>query len=249
MTTCEEIEPQLTRWVDDDLTAAERERVDAHLAQCQGCRTHAEAERAARGLLQARREALRASAIPPALVRGLGDLAGAARGRAGHRRWGRLPLAIAATLALVFSGLTLHLATARSTTLLAAQLAADHVKCHMVEQNRSVLDPAAVRDRLASRYGFAARVPASRQDEQLRLIGARRCLTGEGTNAHLLYSYEGRPVSLYLVPASRHAAADVGVLGQRAIVWSRHNGTYVLVAGAGTPNLERVARYMEAVTE
>ena len=142
---------------------------------------------------------------------------------------------MAATLVLAFSGLTLHVATGRSTTLLAAQLAADHVKCHLTQpRSRDASAPTEVQHRLAERYGFHARCRQARPNERLRLVGARRCLTGEGTNAHILYRLDGRPVSLYLVPNETRAAASLHVLGRNAVVWSRDNGTYVLVADSGT---------------
>jgi len=244
--TCEELEPLLAQWADDELPAGERETVDTHLRQCPPCRAQAGAGRDVRGLLQARREALRHGA-PPDLHTRLANLARSSR--TGSRGWGRTWLVAAATLALVFSGSALHLATPRSETVLAAQLAVDHVKCHLIQRDYNPLDPATVSDRLAARYGFAVSVPAGNAREHLRLIGARRCLTGEGRNAHVLYQAAGRPVSLYLLPAGQHPSGAIDVLGQHAIVWSRHNGTYVLVAGEGTPDLERIAAYMQAATE
>jgi anti-sigma factor RsiW len=244
--TCQELEPLLAPWVDDELPAREREIVDAHLRECAACRRQAGAGRGIRVLLQARREALRHTA-PQDLHARLADLARGSRAK--PRGWGRTWLVAAATLALVFSGSALHLATPRSETVLAAQLAIDHVKCHLVQRDRDPLEPEAVRERLASRYGFAVSVPAADAREHLRLIGARRCMTGEGSNAHLLYEAAGRPVSLYLLPAGQHPSATVDVLGQRAVVWTRHNGTYVLVAGEGTPGLDRIAAYMQAATE
>ena len=161
----------------------------------------------------------------------------------------RLPMAIAATLVLAVSGLTLHVATGRSTTLLAAQLAADHVKCHLTQPDGAGVNATDVQHRLAELYGFHARVPESSPDERIRLIGARRCLTGEGTNAHILYRLDHRPVSLYVVPNEARTDATVDVLGRRAVLWSRDNDTYVLVGDTDTPDLGRLARYMRDSTE
>ena len=83
---------------------------------------------------------------------------------------------------------------------------------------------------------------------RLRLVGARRCLTAEGTNAHILYRVDGRPLSLYLVPDDSRAAATLDVLGRDAVVWSGDNGTYVLVGEHGRGDAERVASYMQRVT-
>ena len=39
LTRCEDIAPLLVFYTCDELTAAEREQIDAHLAKCDGCRT------------------------------------------------------------------------------------------------------------------------------------------------------------------------------------------------------------------
>jgi hypothetical protein len=159
-----------------------------------------------------------------------------------------VPLAVAATLVLAASGVTLHLATGRSTTVLAAQLAADHIKCHLFEHDRGTKDAARVQDQLATLYGFHTAVPASHPALGLRLIGVRRCLTGKGTNAHILYRVDGRPVSLYFVTHRAREGHDLDVLGQRTHVWTRHNGTYVLVADPAVEGLPQIAAFMEEGT-
>ena len=245
--SCEQVRSLLAPWVDGEIGAAERAGMDAHLGVCAPCATRAAGERAARDVLQRTRPALLADKAPDALrarVR-----AHASRRPPALRSWRRLPIAIAATLVLAFSGLTLHVATGRSTTLLAAQLAADHVKCHLTEPDRGRVNATDVQHRLAELYGFHARVPESSPDERLTLIGARRCLTGEGTNAHILYRLDDRPVSLYVVPNEARTDATVDVLGRQAVLWSRDNDTYVLVADKGTTDLGRIARYMRHATE
>ena len=246
--SCEQVRSLLAPWVDGDIGAADRAGMDAHLGVCPPCANRAAGERAARDVLQRTRTSLLADKAPEALCARVRAHARAARPPA-LRTWRRLPLAIAATLVLAFSGLTLHVATGRSTTLLAAQLAADHVKCHFTEPDRGAVNATEVQHRLAELYGFHARVPESSPDERLRLIGARRCLTGEGTNAHILYRLDDRPVSLYVVPNDARTDATVDVLGRQAVLWSRDNDTYVLVADKGTANLGHVARYMRRATE
>jgi hypothetical protein len=149
----------------------------------------------------------------------------------------------------VLAGSGLHVATERSTTVLAAQLAADHAKCHWLDRNRGDSDPAAVGGLLAARYGFSLRVPPGSAEKGLRLIGGRRCLTGEGTNAHILYRYHGSPVSLYLLPQSHRMPSAVDVLGRHAYMWSRRGGTYVLVADREVTGLPKLVAYMRRATE
>jgi anti-sigma factor RsiW len=247
--SCERVRSLLAPWVDGDIGAADRGGMDAHLGVCSPCARRAAGERAARDVLQRTRPALLADKAPDALRARVRAAAHGSQRRWAAPAWRRLPVAIAATLVIAFSGLTLHVATGRSTTLLAAQLAADHVKCHFTEQDRAGVQATEVQHRLAELYGFQARVPESSPDERLRLIGARRCLTGRGTNAHILYRADNRPVSLYVVPNEARTEAAVDVLGRHAILWSRDNDTYVLVGNKGTADLERIARYMRRATE
>jgi anti-sigma factor RsiW len=247
--SCEQAKALLAPWVDGEIGAADRAGMETHLGACRPCASRASGERTAREVLQRTRPALLGDKAPDALRARVRAEAHASRRPPAVRAWGRLPLAIAATLVLAFSGLTIHLATGRSTTLLAAQLAADHVKCHITEADRRGVNATDVQHRLAEQYGFHARVPESSPDERLRLIGARRCLTSKGTNAHILYRLDDRPVSLYVVPNEARTDATVEVLGRHAVLWARDNDTYVLVADKGTADLGRLARYMRHATE
>jgi anti-sigma factor RsiW len=240
MNECDEIEPLLTPWVDGEASDTDRARVAAHLARCSACATRAHAVQTARVVLQSRRAAL--VATPPRDWSAQIAAARGTRSRAGVR-WAA---AAAVMSAILLSGM--RVATGRSDTVLAAQLALDHKKCHWLEGDSATLDALAVRDRLAARYGLRTAVPPGSADQRLRLVGARRCLTGEGTDAHLLYRYEGRPVSLFLVPQETRPPRTVDVMGAQAWVWSRHNGTYVLVADASIPDLPQLVAYMQRAT-
>lgn len=241
---CARMDRLLAPWVDGESSPADSAAVEAHLARCPPCQARAAAERQTRALLRSRRAALVAGEVPESLTARLA----AARRRRPRRRWTTLPAAAAAGLALVVGGWGLHELTLRSTTVLAAQLAADHVKCHLLARDGAAADPAGVRQGLADRYGFDVRVPPGSADGRLRLLGARRCLTGEGTNAHVLYRFDDQPVSLYLVPERARAPAALEVAGQQAVVWPGHNGTYVLLASAGL-DVTDLARSLQRVAE
>lgn len=247
MRECREIRARTTEWVDHELTEADCADVEAHLSRCPPCRAHAETERSASELVRARRSELMRAAQPAETLRGR-CAAAAAAGRGRRRRRQRARIAVAATVVLVAGGWTLRVLTERSTTVLAAQLAADHIKCHAVEGNTAAIDADVVQQRLLTRYGFQTIVPPGSADGRLRLIGSRRCLTGEGTNAHILYRFNDRPVSLYLVPNDSRQAATVSVLGRQAYVWSRDNGTYVLVADRPTADLAKLAAHLQRAT-
>jgi anti-sigma factor RsiW len=248
MDDCTRLAPLVTAWVDGSIDPETAPEVGAHVAACPACSAEASRERGVRRLLENRREVLTRVRAPEALVARLQVMRPDSATAVTRRTWLRAPVAVAATLVLAASGVTLHVATGRSTTVLAAQLAADHAKCHLTGRFEQRVDPATARDRLAARYGLHADVPPGTADGRLRLVGAKRCLTGDGTNAHILYRYDGRPVSLYLLPKEARPEQSVEVFGDRAYVWSRHNGTYVLVADARVAGLLEVVSYMQQAT-
>jgi hypothetical protein len=142
----------------------------------------------------------------------------------------------------------LPVVTARSTVVLAAQMALDHLKCFRIEGDGdgpaiSKADAEAAIERV---HGWSLEVPASAEAEGIALLAVRRCLYGDGFAAHVLYRVHGEPVSLFIMPGLARPAAELGVLGHRATVWTQGDRTYMLVAGAGTKvGLARVASYVQ----
>jgi anti-sigma factor RsiW len=254
MTHCRDIDTLITRYVDEDLTAAEQEVVDAHVRQCAGCDRRLLAEGEARRAVQRHASALREVAVPQTLRARLAEAAADAersRAMAGRARTVRSQLvraAIAASLVLGVGLWATAFITSQSTTVLAAQLAADHVKCFLTNHDHGVLDPAPVADFLRERYDFRATVPASRESLGLRLVGARRCITGEGTNAHILYTWQGESVSLYMLPGGAHERQTHQVFGHATEMWAGQNGTYVLVAPDAGSRLTPLVDYMRQAT-
>ena len=244
MDQCKDMASLLTAWVDGSIDPAGAARVASHVDTCRACAARATTERAARRLLHDRRDALTAERAPEALVARLQSMRPAST--SARRASLRLPVAVAATLVLALSGVTLHVATGRSTTVLAAQLAADHAKCHLTEHVEHGLDAGAARDRLAIRYGFHAVVPPGTSDGRLELVGARRCLTGDGTIAHILYRFAGQPVSLFMLPKSSHSEEIVRVLGHEAAIWSVGDRTFVLIARVTRDEVEHMAAFIQS---
>jgi anti-sigma factor RsiW len=80
----------------------------------------------------------------------------------------------------------------------------------------------------------------------LVLLGARRCLSHDGTVAHLMYRHAGRPVSLFVMPNENHRAADLTLAGYPSHVWTRGDLTYVLVASEPDESLRPVTAYFAA---
>ena len=182
MSKCTSIDPLVTRYVDDELPAAERMLVDEHLHRCSPCHSRVAAESAVRDLLRARKAGLtaeRASATLHAQCTGLAnrsDGASAARLQPGVPRsspahairgwwdapW-RLrgaPLALTTSLALLVGGAFLYLATQYSARLLAAELCADHMKCFAANNLLGTHEaPAAVESSMLSAFGWRLHLP------------------------------------------------------------------------------------------
>lgn len=252
MSDCQKLEPLFTAYVDGEAPSADAGGVEAHLAKCPPCRWRVERERAVRELLHGRRDILAAGAASPALRSHCRAMAAASRAAKGALEAARshpwlsalraraVPVALAATVTLVAALTVVYEATGRSARLLAAELAADHVKCFAanrligVEPKRSD----ATESYLAASFGWRTILP---QIAGLNLEGARPCLYGEGRLAHVMYRYAGRPVSLFMLPGTTRRDEMVEVLGHEAAIWSGNGRTFVLVAQQPPEELERLA--------
>ena len=243
MPNCREIEPLVTACLDGEASEAERTLVDVHLGACPPCRGRASAESAARVVLRARSGALTRDCAPEALR----ARCAAAATVAASRSWTRFgtPLAMAAALLLAV-GAGLFWLTARSNTVLAAQLTIDHVKCFEMVDGAIHDNPQVLQAGLAARYGFRMTVPPDSDREGLRLMTARRCLYVDGRVAHVMYSYRGEPVSLYVLPGTERPPDAVHILGHESLMWSDRGQTYLIIGRQSREELERVATYIRA---
>src|SRR5919201_676189 len=147
MPNCNAIDPLVTPYVDGELTGADRDTVAEHARVCAPCHSRIAAERAVRELIHARRDALASDTAPAALrarcrqaalldargvtkVEGFRELLRAVRtGDARSLQAVLAPYALAASLILIVSGAFVYQATDKSARVMAAELAADHVKC------------------------------------------------------------------------------------------------------------------------
>lgn len=256
MRDCSRIDPLVTPFVDGELSSSDRDIVTAHLATCAACQARVASERGARSLIRARREELGPSAAPPALrarcsalCSRRGDAVAAAASRASTA--GRLtsalrsrfaPLALAASLMLLVGGAFLYQATRLSPRVMAAELAADHVKCFTLNgllgtsQSREAVEAS-----MASGFGWPMRLPQTAPAENLDVVGVRPCLYGEGTVAHIMFTHNGQPLSLFMLPRDTREEALLDVFGLHCRVWSVGSRTFVLVSREPTQEVERLA--------
>jgi anti-sigma factor RsiW len=252
--TCHEVEDNLAAYVDG--LAPRAAQIDAHLATCADCRASAHAQRVARTLLRERAGAL-ATLAPPGLHTRLRALADderasarqAAVAAASPMGWtGRLSaFAAAAMVVLTLGAIVLPVATVRSTALLAAQLALDHLKCFTIDGDADgrPIEKAAAEATLQNDFGLSVTVPPSLPAERIELLAVRRCLYGDGRAAHLMYRVGGEPVSLFVLPGLTRPAQELSLFGHDELVWTEGERTYMLVARAGLGGeLGRVASYL-----
>jgi len=263
MPDCKTLDRFATPYVDGELDAADRAAVDAHLSACAPCRSRLAAEQGVRALIHARHAALCSDAASAALrarcaaaCAALGAAPRAAvpipRPASVFQVWrARLaPLALAASVAVVVSigaGGLLYEATDQSSRLMAAELTADHIKCFGLNRVLGTHDTAtAVENAIASSFGLRLALPEQPEREGLELFGERPCLYGEGKIAHIMYRYNGRAVSVFMLPKTTRRDEIVDVMGHEAAIWSAGGRTFVLITREPRPEVERMATFVQA---
>jgi mycothiol system anti-sigma-R factor len=248
MGNCQDVGRLITPYLDEEVGAADRQAVEAHLQACQPCARRAAAEKTVRRVVMVKAASLSATA-PDALRERCAALATKPKGQ---RRWVLLgwravSLATASLVVLGLAGTLLYGVVTHSPTVLAAELALDHVKCFALFEPRvAAADAAAVAKQLEADYGWRLDVPASSPADRLTLIGARRCLSTDGRVAHVLYRHNGTPVSLFIMPGTSRPETRVSVAGHVARVWTRGDTTYVMVGSESEPDLRPVAAYFQS---
>lgn len=247
---CREVEDKLAAFADgEDLSA--HAPIVAHLQTCGACRASLHAQSVARTVLRARAAEL-SSVAPPGLrtrvVANLGQHLKAPETLPDISWGGRLTaFATAAIVVLTLGAVLLPVATIRSTALLAAQLALDHLKCFTIEGDAdgTPISKAEAEATLRREYDLVVDVPPSLPDERLDLMAVRRCLYGDGRAARVMYRLDGEPVSLFVIPDLSRPPAELSLFGHDQVVWTAGDRTDMLVARAGLrERLSRVAPYL-----
>ncbi|MSO62748.1 MAG: hypothetical protein EXQ50_11770 [Acidobacteria bacterium] len=246
---CKQIEGSLAAVVDGGAPPGEAARVAQHLASCPACRQAMQVQAIARAVLRTRAAQLSVVAPPGLSTRIIASARAERPEAAAILSWrGRLSaFSAAAILVLTLGFALLSIVTERSTVVLAAQLALDHLKCFMIDgdSDGAPISKADAEATIAREYGWTASVPASAAAEGVELMAVRHCLYGDGMAAHLLYRVKGQAVSLFIMPGLVRPAAELSVLGHDEVVWTQGDRTYMLVADAGTTaGLARVASYL-----
>jgi anti-sigma factor RsiW len=255
---CRELEPLLAAYADGEAAPADKVRVDAHLQDCGGCRDRVAAQRTICESLKARRsslcatasehlkarcrEAARSAQVPPAVQPAVVPT----RGRRPLYRWA--PLTAAATILLAVAAV-FGLGLNNKVQALAFQASLDHAKCARFNMAHHAADPASTAQQWQRRFGWPISVPASVAKDKLELRGLRRCAVTDGQVAHIMYVWQGEPLSLYVLPrrvvgeSMTHARS----VGHDTVMWSKNDRTYMLVSNRPRDAaLDEVAAYVRA---
>jgi anti-sigma factor RsiW len=240
--TCDEIEQMLTPYVDDEASAPDRLAVEEHLSRCPACDRRAQTERAGRAVVRARRAAL-AQVAPAALH---ARCQRASRPLSQVRRW--VPLSLAATLVLAVAGAFLWSVNHRVNAL-AAQIAADHVRCFTLVDLHQVAEATETAERWQRAQGWRISVMPSVASEHIQLLGVRRCLSAEGQMAHLMYLVDGHPLSVFVWRQPDVGLRNVEVQGHKAVIWSSADRMYAVVGTQQAEQMARVAAHVRRAAE
>lgn len=254
--SCRDLEAVFAAYVDGEAASCDCDQVRAHVEQCAGCRDRLRGERAAREAIRARRSVLRSGAPEPLKARcaayaqqgAAGDVTSwrpaRPRSRAGRvlLRWA--PVSVAATLLLAVAtvfGFGLN----DKAQALAFQTTIDHIKCTRFSPNATAVS---VED-AERQFGWAIAVPGSSPDDRLELRGVRRCSVLDGRVAHVMYTWNGEPFSVYVLP--KRTVGETAQVVQRfqhnSIMWSRNDRTYIMVTPhRRDPALDAMVAYVRA---
>ena len=255
--SCADLDERLAPYVDGEDAPVWRRAVDAHMEKCPPCRAGVEAETAARDLVRAHRDELAARAPESLRARcaaacsqlpAAGSPLSASSPRLSApgfrlRRW--VPLSVAATLVLAIAGVFLFGVNDRVEAL-AASLAIDHTRCFKVYGTTMETDSGVSERAWQHDQGWAIVVPETEPAQGLKLVNVRRCFTTEGRSAHMMYTWRGQPISVYVLQGDAGRDGIVHKMGAEAVVWCANQRTYALVAADAGRDLTPIVDYMKA---
>jgi hypothetical protein len=131
---------------------------------------------------------------------------------------------------------------------LAAQLAIDHVKCFQFAPEHGGVDSITAAERWKAAYGWLLAVPRNEPREELELLDVRRCLSTQGSSAHIMYKWHGQPLSVYVLnsvsKSDVHVERLITSIGERAVIWNDGGRTYAVVGRAQPDDLTHIAHYL-----
>ena len=259
---CHQCEPILASYVDGVAPAGDRERIEKHIEACACCRDWLARERVAHEALRARRSGLRTCASEHLKARCAAHAARkaapaaapvtrfspAARRPSLIRRWA--PMSLAAALVLAVAAL-FGLRLSSPAQALALQTTVDHAKCSRFHLPEGAADPVTTAQQWQARFGWPLRLPTSVSDPSApagpTLRTVRRCAVTDGRVEHLIYSYQGEPLSVYVLPKRTlvDEAQFVRRFQHETVMWSQGDRTYIIVTSGPRENLTSMIAYVK----
>ncbi|MBA2303795.1 MAG: hypothetical protein H0W08_14330 [Acidobacteria bacterium] len=255
MNECREVEALLGAYVDGETASCDCDRVRRHAESCACCRDLLGAQRAVREAVRARATGLRACASPRLkarcasyAIRRRSTPSRLPRASPGAfvRRW--VPLSVAATLVLAVTAV-FGFGLNHKVQALAFQSTLDHVKCTRFTGGGPPADPLEAARQWQAKFGWPITVPASSGASNLQLRAVRRCAVTDGRVAHLIYTWMGEPLSVYVLPKGTlgDATEFVHRFRHNSVMWSQNDRTYIMVTPHGRdPELDRLVSHIRA---
>jgi anti-sigma factor RsiW len=254
---CGDLDERLAPYVDGEDAPAARGAIEQHLRGCPPCERAAREERLARTMVHEHRDALCARA-PDALKARCQQSAASVSQLAPRsqpapfalsppvstflRRWA--PLSLAATLVIAVAGVFVFGLNDRVEAL-AASLAIDHVKCFKVNGTATEADAQASERAWEADQGWPIVVPQTEASRQLKLVGVRRCISSDGRVAHMMYTWRGEPLSVYVLQAEAGRDAASHTMGAQEIIWRANHRTYAVVSSDASRDLTPILDYIK----
>ncbi len=256
---CEDIRGRLTLYLDNELQGVEREKVEAHLAECESCASIVAREL---NFLNAVRESEPLYIAAPPLREKIERLlsegpvsVGAAQPRRTDVRFGWVVAAAAALLVVMLPVVIWRVTTQTDTpaTRTASKFALMAADTHLrITRGQLPLEtksarPQEISDWFTNKVPFSVKLPnyqeLSGQEKLYTLEGARLVNFQNEYSAYVEYRMKGRPISLVITsdsvakPSGGEEIASKGLRfhynaidGLKVITWSDRGLTYALVS-------------------
>ena len=154
-----------------------------------------------------------------------------------------MPLSLAASLILAIGAVFLF-GLNDGAAALAAGLAADHQRCFKTGDSEHAVDADAAEQGWQHDRGWAIHVAETDPAEQIQLVGVRRCISSDGTTAHVMYRWHGQPLSVYVLSRSRGEKGFVDSMGHEAAIWSQNGRTYAVLAEGHPAGFTHIVSYV-----
>ncbi|MBZ0161075.1 MAG: zf-HC2 domain-containing protein [bacterium] len=231
---CQEIRVYVSAYIDDALTADERETVARHLSSCECCSTFLVLELKTKRLLAERLpQPQLPSDLRERIVQGLAE----AEPRTLEERWGfplwfrrPAPIVAMAFAFVLLLALGIFYATPRLTQ--ASPFVRDsvegHVKCLLGEQTMEVkfATPEELARWFQERLNVSVRLPRFTRQEQRELWEGRLSLMGGERAGQLFYRWKGRTLSLFVLPGEKLAimSGEKQIRSGRTFYVNHHKG-------------------------